>query len=81
VVPDALNFAIKFSSPKFTYYIFRDLYEWTDARDLAIAAFLRESWKMLQEVYELVAFTLRLPYFIQRKHNNSYIWLLVDNYH
>jgi len=65
VVPDALNFAIKFSSPKFTYHIFRDLYEWTDARDLAIVVFLREGWKMLEEVKKEVANILGVPDYVR----------------
>jgi len=59
-VPDALNFAIKFYSPKFTYFIFENLYEWTCARDLllAIEEYSQDGWKMLDEIRKEVAIIL-----------------------
>lgn len=49
-----MDFAIQFCSPAYAITIFRDVYEWTEKRQLAIQKYNENKEKMLYETQKLL---------------------------
>ncbi|XP_077282139.1 leukotriene A-4 hydrolase-like isoform X2 [Temnothorax americanus] len=60
IVDTALNFAIRFSTPKYACSIFKDLYEWKEIRLITIETYRRNQKKFFHETQENINSILHL---------------------